>query len=67
MLAIVDVFEGLHSECHNMLSVANSVSISPAQAGLVRYLKAAFVVFRNLCFSSVVINLLIISRFKGSY
>ena len=42
MLAIVDVFEGLHSECHNTLSVANSLSISPAQAGLVRYLKAAF-------------------------
>ena len=51
----------------NTLSVANSLSTSPAQAGLVRYLKAAFVVFRNLCFSSVVINLLIISRFKGSY
>ena len=51
----------------NTLSGANSLSTSPAQAGLVRYLKAAFVVFRNICFSSVVINLLIISRFKGSY
>ena len=33
MLAIVDVFEYLYSECHNTLSVANSQSTSPAHAG----------------------------------